>query len=344
MTVRKTFERAFRFLVPAWLTEGHGDAVLRSLTRQIDENVDRFREGLNARFPTRAVNTSGALELIGQDRGLIRGRAETAAHYAARLVAWRYPRGHRVRGSAFALLNQVSEYWGGVACQTIDANETLHERDEDGNERFEYGHSWTWDVVAGWSRFWIVVDGSSFADEHPDLGDPDLWGGALGTSGYTIGQTGVQFEDVQAIRRLLTGRAWRPAGTQPEWLVLTIDPLLSLGIRTFDETFEETFGDPQIVPDASWAHWSKQNGSGVQVATRDPRCRYWSLDPEHNNTYAGDPDLYCVAMTMPGGGTYAGDPDTYPASLTLYDGSTYAGNPASFPAALRLPDDGDPIP
>ena len=340
----RTFENTYRWLVPSWLTEGDGYSVLRSLTRQIDENVARFREGLNARFPSRAIGTDGALARIGQDRGIIQGRSETDEHYAQRLVAWRYPRGHRVRGSAFALLNQVSEYWGGVACQTIDANGTVHERRENGAERYAYGLDWTWDdqPPSNWSRFWLVLDGTSFAGAVEEIGG-EYWSDA-----DTLGQTGVTFDDVQAMRRLLTGRAWRPAGTQPEWVVVVIDHDLAPEPVAFDASFDETFGaltwSTPVSPDATWAHWSAQDGLGVQRPTRSAGCRYWSLDPEHNNTYGGDPDLFCLASQMPSGADYAGDPDAFSTGATLWGGSTYAGNPANFPSSVRLVDDGDPAP
>src|SRR6187549_1469002 len=107
-----TLRSIYKFLVPSWLSAGDGGLVLDTLTDQIDDSVEKMRESLVARFPTYAQDD--ALTLIGQDRLIPRGRAETSEHYAQRLIAWRYPRGHRVRGSAFALLNQVSEYFGGI--------------------------------------------------------------------------------------------------------------------------------------------------------------------------------------------------------------------------------------
>src|SRR6187455_2560539 len=107
----RTFRQLFRWLVPSWLAgegattedepaEHHdGEKVLLSLAVIKDAWLESLRQGLNARFPSRGPET--ALALIGRDHGIVRGRDETAAHYAERLIAWRYPRGHRVRGSAY---------------------------------------------------------------------------------------------------------------------------------------------------------------------------------------------------------------------------------------------------
>ena len=105
-------------MVPAWLYSGDGGLVLQSLAQLQDDYAARARAALEMRFPSRAADD--ALAELGRDRAIPRGRTETSAHYAARLIAWRYPRGHRTRGSAFALLEQVSEYFGGILAKTRD--------------------------------------------------------------------------------------------------------------------------------------------------------------------------------------------------------------------------------
>jgi hypothetical protein len=324
----RTFETLYRWITPYWLREGDGDAVLRSLTRLIDENVARFRTGLNSRFPTRCDDDT--LAQIGADRGIIRGRAEVSSHYAHRLVAWRSPRGHRVRGGAFALLEQVSEYFGTLTTWALDYSGNKYTRTPAGIEAWASGTGWDWDSGEDptpspepWARFWLVIDGAALFAEHPDMGDPALWGGAWGTPDYTIGQTGAVFDDAQAIRRMLTGRAWKMEGSQEEWLVVSLVTPIA------------------VAPDGWYKHWSRQV-AGVQTPTRDPDCRYWSLDPEHNNAYAGYPDRFCLSAIMPDGSTYAGDPTSFPTALAMPDGSTYAGDPTKFPVSVRLVDDGDP--
>jgi hypothetical protein len=323
----RTFRSVFYHLVPSWLYTGDGGKILHALMMMLDAWVERVRLGFVARMPTRADPV--ALALIGQDRGLLRGRTESAENYAQRLIGWRYPRGHRVRGSAFALLSQVASYWGEILCWTIDVSGNYHEHTAAGVESYTYGNAWDWDGLGSspaWGRFWLglelPIDGVS---EQLDYGDPDLWGGQIGLEGYTIGQQGVTPADVEAMRRLMRPPAWKPAGVRAEWVIVNI----------------EGSGFAGVVPDGTWLHWS-QNVAGTQTPTRDPAFRYWSLDPTRNNAYAGDPDNFPELLTVAGGTTYGGDPDEYPAVIDFPNGDEYAGNPDNFPATIQLIDDGSP--
>jgi hypothetical protein len=322
MATQKRFRNLFKFFVPSWLSTGDGEKVLWALTAVIDAANERIRQGLLARFPTYAP--ASALKLIGLDRGIVRGRDETNAHYAQRLIRWRRPRGHRVRGSAFALLEQFAEYFGGLDCYTIDVKGNRHDRTVDGEESYSYGNDWDWDgegALPRWARFWVVLDLSGIASAQLDFGDPDLWGGALGTPGYSIGQQGVTSEDVNALRRMMRGRAWKPAGTRSEWVIVSLD-------------------GSEPAPDGTWLNWSSNIG-GTQTATRSSDFRYWSLSPENNNTYAGNPDSFCEEFPDVDGDMLAGDPDSFPTTITLTTGLPYAGNPDNFPTSIRLFDDGD---
>lgn len=316
------FRTLVRWLVPAWFNRDDQAKVNQVQALMLDAHSQRLRDGITQRFPSYAGDE--ALALIGSDRGIIRGRSETKARYAARLKAWRWPRGHRTRGSAFALLEQFSDYWSGLPVWSLDASGNRHDRDVDGDESYSYGNSWTWDAVSGWARFWLVLDATGLLMAQLDWGDADLWGGDWGVSDYTWGQQGATSDDVRAVRRLVTGkRPWRPAGTQPEWMIVS-----------FDGTTP--------TPDATWEHWS-QNVAGTQTATRSASYRYWSLAPAWNNTYAGDPTNFPDDTYIVDGTTEAGDPTSFPSSATLpRSGSSYAGDPTSFPASVQLLDDGDP--
>jgi hypothetical protein len=234
VAIRHVFRRAFYKFLPGWLSSGDGEKVFASLGAVKDMYLERVRQGFEQRFPSRAGTS--ALRLIGEDRGIPRGRSETAEHYAARLRAWRFPRGHRVRGSAYALLEQVSEYWGGMFCQTIDNNGTLHQRSETGAESFSYGNTWNWDGAAStnWARFWLILR------PIPDVAISawpswsTAWGGttwgAATAAGYTWGQQGVTAADAAAMRRLVTpptvptgGPAWKPAGTRAMYIIVVLE-------------------------------------------------------------------------------------------------------------------------
>lgn len=319
----RNFRTLYRWLLPGFLLEGDGAAVVHSLAMIKDAWVERLRQGLNARFPSRTGASAQAL--IGRDRGIVRGRDETNEHYAQRLIRWRYPRGHRVRGNAFALLEQFSEYFGGVDCWTIDVRGNRFDRSAAGVETSSHGNAWDWDGAGStprWARFWVVMDLSGIASAQLDLGDPDLWGGELGTPGYSFGQQGVTEHDVLTLRGMMhSPRPWKPSGVRAEWVVVSLDGT-----------------EPE--PDGTWETWSKNVG-GTQTRARSGAFRYWSLTPERNNVYAGDPTNFPEASDDLEGGTFAGDPTSFPVSVTLPDGSVYGGNSASFPASARLIDDGD---
>lgn len=232
------FRTLYRWLVPGWmLGEGpetlendkrEGERVLFAISMMLDAATERLDQALRMRFPSMAG--PDALTLIGRDRGIPRGRSETAEHYAQRLIGWRYPRGHRVRGSAFALLNQVFEYFGRAKCWTIDVKGTRHDRAADGTESYSYGNAWNWDGVwsAGqpWARFWLNVDLStadaSF-EAHPGIGSGTCWGEKVGNPDTTIGVLGMTPQDGKAIRRLhQPPRPWKPAGTRAEYAIYSL--------------------------------------------------------------------------------------------------------------------------
>jgi len=253
------FRTAFKHLVPSWLSTGDGELVLFSLGLIKDAFYTRILAGHESKFPSR-TGPSG-LKLIGDDRGFIQGRDESNANYAARLIRWRNPKGHKVRGSAFALLEQVSIYFGGVRCWTIDRNGNRHERDENAVETFSYEYAWNWDGAPAsprWARFWIVITPNPEINvtKHPSIDDPTLWDGATfdGATevGVTLDQAGISAADVIAIKRLLTGRAWKPAGTRAEFAIIML-------------TDHNTTSPP--APDGTWGTWTG----------RDPAFGYWDL-------------------------------------------------------------------
>jgi hypothetical protein len=318
-----TWRSIAKFLVPSWLQ----GPVVDSLAQMVDDFSAQARAGLEARFPSRADDD--ALALLGVDRGLVRGLSEPSGHYAQRLIGWRFPRGHRVRGSAFALLDQVGNYFGGLYSWTIDILGNKHTRTAAGDESFSYANAWNWDgSLAELARFWVVIDptqapilGASKIIAWPSLGVAATWGGALDLPDVSIGMQGFTPDDADLLRELVNGIVpWKPLGSRAAWLIVALDGTTP-------------------VPDGTWLHWSK-NVAGVQVATRYAGARYVSLYPL-NNLYLGDPTNYPLFFTEPDGSLYAGNAASWPATVPLPDGSTYAGNAATWSATIDLVDDGD---
>jgi hypothetical protein len=313
----KRFRQIFYSLLPWWLTNGEGELVQYVLGLMRDHMATRARLSLEARFPSRAG--ASALALIGADRGIIRGRAETRDAYVNRLKAWRYPRGHRVRGDA--------QYWGATDLDvfTVSQNLVRNRREPDGTETTTYSTEWNWDNgdPAHWGRFWVVMlcQPAMGVDYTPYFGDPSLW--EYNDVTACIGLTGVTPEDVVAMRRLLRGRAWKPAGVRAEWMVFSkdaVEPVLEAG---------------------DWGRWGVDSG-GVRVAARSADYRYVSLSPEANNTYPQGPTRWPATVTLVDGTTYDGDPTSFDVTaVPLPGGRLYTGNPTRFPVKVQLVDDGD---
>jgi len=300
------FRTLFRFLVPSWMSRGDGGLLLHTLTTLIDVHQQRLLDGVRSRFPSRAGTS--ALALLSYDRGLTRGRDETDAHFAERLKAWRGRAGHRTRGNAFAFLRQLSEYWGALACWTVDTKGDRRARAADGTETADI-ISWTWDTVAAaqWGRFWGVLDAGETLASQADFGD-------------TIGIAGSTLQDWLAVRQLLASPfRWAPAGTLPMWLIVSLDGSFP-------------------APDATWAQWGVVDGTDY-VPARSADYRYVCLRGELRE-WAGDPAQATESVTTPRW-SFDGDDTLFPATITMPDGSTYAGDSAIFPATITLPDDGD---
>lgn len=328
-TVRTLYDK----ITPHWLhVEGDGPRVLFALASVIDASIQRLRDGLDARFPSRTGES--ALELISRDRGMIRGRTEAAAHFAERLKRWRSPFGHRVRGNAFALLEQVSEYFGGLMGWTFDTRGTVDSRTAVGAVATEYGNTLRWDAACAdplqWSRFWVVVDGSGMFETQYEMGDVRLYGGDLGSQDYALGLRGFAPADARAMRRLLyrsnAGAPWRPAGTQPEWLIISLD-----GTNPLDGSGP--------APASDWGTWSTIV-AGVQTPIRPDAYRYVSLDVSHNNEYAGLREYPAEIILMSGVHTTGSD-TVWNAYIELTEGTQVVGDPDIFPATIPLVDDGD---
>jgi len=333
----RTFSALRKFFLPSWMLDDEADgAFARTLAGMLDEHVARMRSGMEQRFPSRAG--AEALALCGADRLIVRGRDETAAHYAARLRAWRYPRGHRVRGNVFALLEQIAEYFGGGPFVTwgVDRTGNRRYRDGFGAESFERGDPWVWDSLDAnqWSRQWIVISnegvaavlasvspapGAPLFRAQPSFGDAALWGGALSTPGYCVGIAGTTSEDWRTVVSLTRGpHRWLPAGVRGEWIIV----VLSGAAPT---------------PDATYAKWGKLDGTSY-VASRASNARYVALRSALLD-YAGDTD-FAVDFDDVDGGTIAGDATSFPATITLPDATAYAGDVTDYPETVRLVDDG----
>jgi hypothetical protein len=234
----KRFREIWKWLVPGWLQEGDGELV------QYTEGVmlDAFQESCHqtAKLMLPSVCVEDALARIGADRAIPRGFAEPDASYRERLRRWRYPRGHRIRGNAPALLEQVEATLGGTIHQTIDVRGTRYTHGTDGAER---GVTWNWDGEAftpNWGRFWLVV--KSTGSLWPSW-DDGAWGDTWDSpDGSCWAGSGIHSGEIAAVVRLTkVGRlSWVPAGRRPVYLVIWFE------------------GETYPAPDGTWDEWGNR--------------------------------------------------------------------------------------
>lgn len=238
---RRTYDTVWRFMIPGNFHNGEGELVQRTEGAFLNMFAEACRQTAWLMFPSRAP--ADALVKIGADRGIPRGFSEPADAYRERLRAWRYPRGHRIRGNATGLLEQIAAVFGGaVEAQTIDARGTRYTWGEDGGTTVERGVSWDWDgeaLTPNWARFWVVlqVEGATFPGTW-DEEDEDEWD----TPEESWASDELHPGQLAAVARLCrVGRlSWTPAGRRPIYCVIWFD------------------GETYPAPDGTWDEWTNR--------------------------------------------------------------------------------------
>lgn len=216
MTITRRFRNIWKWLVPGWLQSGQGELVLFVQGMLKDAFSERMLQTARLQFPSTCP--SDALDMHGRSRALLRGLFEPEENYRARLAGWRYPEGHRTRGTAGAMLAQFVLALRGKHHVVIDAR----------NKRTESGSggtlpaAWDWDAVASsqWGRYWLVC--KSTGSPWPSFTDPG-WLASWGDVTATLAGAGIHAGEVAAVRDQLASNrrlGWTPAGVRGVNLVL----------------------------------------------------------------------------------------------------------------------------
>lgn len=248
----RKFRTVWKFLTPGWLQEDQGGKLLYTLGYVKDVFYEGMRQRAWLSLPSLAAADS--LAFHGHDRALPRGLFEPADTYRARLAAWRFPKGHRVRGTAGALLEQVSIALRSTEQVTVDQRGTEYRRDADGVVTVTRDVVWNWDsetLLPNWGRYWVVVQ--STGEPWPSFTD-GAWGDTvLGAEDVALAGDGIHPGEVDAVRKVVSNArlGWTPAGRRAIYLVIRFP------------------GDPYPMPDGTWDEWP----------SRDPAYRYVSLHP-----------------------------------------------------------------
>lgn len=245
--VTRTFQSLWYWLVPGFLQQGDGERVQQVIGLVHDAFVERCRQTAVLDCPSYAP--ADQLPVLGVDRGIRRGQFEPEASYRQRLLRWRWPRGHRIRGNAIALLEQVQAAVRGTSWTTIDQRGT---RFDYGSDSATLGVTWDWDGAAllpNWGRYWIVIE--STGAPWPSFAD-GAWGDTvLGDESTCLAGSGVTPGELDAVKQLTKpgNLSWTPAGRRAIYLTLYFS------------------GDPFPAPTGDWDEW----------ANRDPSYRYVPL-------------------------------------------------------------------
>lgn len=213
---------AFRDRLPElarapWLQRYWLYRLLYAFALHVDALWDWVVLGMLARYPTHAP--PDALPVLGRERGIRRGFAESLDAYAARLLRWLPDR--KIKGSPYALMEQLAGYFTGysVRIRVVNAAGSWYTRLSDGTYEW-YSASpsnWDWDGdTASWSRYWIIlyVPTALWSPEglwsNPGtFGDGGVWGSSMA------------YEQGQAVKAIV--RDWNPPHARCEDIIITWD-------------------------------------------------------------------------------------------------------------------------
>lgn len=262
MSATVRFRDAFRNFVPPWLSDRYpklksvGYQLLWTMIAPLDAAAEHLAEGIAAAWPSFG-SVSGSLDVIGRTRGLLRGKSDTDADYAARLLKWlEY---WREAGSAENLARQLHEYLAGrPRVRVITRSGVWVTVNADGTVTRNTA-AWNWDGTSNperagyWSEMWIVIYPTPYAQA-------DNWGvGTWGDTPYALGHN-APVEDVDAVKGIIA--QWKSAHTRVRSV------LWCTSSTRYDPT------SPGTLPNGQWGEWSVP-GTGAPSARNLTETRYW---------------------------------------------------------------------
>jgi hypothetical protein len=236
-------------LSPPWLSVGVAEKILYTYGLMFDMLGDAAVAAVQMRFPGAYSWTS--LPLIGRDRQVPRGLAESNSDYANRLRGWWDT--HRGAGNPYCLLKQIyaatgflARYWiiNDRACRWVYDPVQSHPYTygppsgpytswDDAGHITQYSY-YGMPSVWGWGpehlpfRFWVVIELSSV----DQIGLPPVWAPPPPSgrtadrppnNTQTLGSTATPAL-AQTIRNLV--RSWKPAFMRCESIIITWDSFL----------------------------------------------------------------------------------------------------------------------
>lgn len=252
-----TFRDTLLRVVPRWLRGHWGSRYLYAIGIHLDTVAEAATAAVKLRFP--GVYSPEGLGLLGKERGIMRGIAETDEAYAYRLSRWWDDR--KRKGNAFALAFQLQGILGPhrPRIRVVNQSGSWYTLNEDGSTAV-HNAAWDWDGnVNAWSRFWVII--------YPP---PELWvsegtwgdGKTRWGDGGTWGTTATPAQCAM-VRALIT--EWQAAHARCAKIIIALDPA----------SFDPETTPASELPDGKWGRWSKDDGTGARVPARLKTARYW---------------------------------------------------------------------
>ena len=251
------FRDRIKTLCPTWLQDGVGERLMYSAGLGVDLVAEKSLQAIRARMPGKG--DPSALPILGADRRIRRGFAETDESYAGRLSgafdSW------QIAGTARGKMEQLAGYLSPeqVVFRQVSNSSAWDTLAIDGS----YSHTlaspanWDWDGDStSWWRFWVILyPPASLWVTEGTWGDGQLWGdgGTWGTTATT--------EQIASLKAIVAD--WRAAHAVPLWLVIAFDPA----------SFDPAGAPGAPLPDGTWGTWGT-DVAGVRVPSRLATARY----------------------------------------------------------------------
>lgn len=256
---------AVRRLIPPWMRDRvaagftTGFKYIYVFGLMCDLLIQFALEGIRAKFPSLAP--SEALSVIGRDRRIRRGLAESDASFLARLLLWLDS--WRRAGSAYAMLEQLKAYLGVAGTiRIVNANGTWWTLKLDGTFERKVTlptKNWNWDNNAAlWARFWVVLYAADYGwTRDGTWGDGATWG----DNGMGWGLSNLSWQSVLDLRGIIA--EWKSAESVCKHVIIS---------------FDAAYPDPNAaagapMPDGTWGYFYK-NSAGAAVSARDARLLF----------------------------------------------------------------------
>lgn len=260
--------------VPPWLSDRPskgltvGFRVLYAGALIADAVIEQADQALSAKLP--GIGTPTALDTIGQDRGIFRGRADDDLSYARKLREWidRWSSA----GQAYALAREVQDYLGPIpdgggelyTVRVFNRSGAVVSRDAAGEvttlKPGEAAWTWNWDGLshperAGWwSDLWVVVTPMPWATIPEWAESTTAWG-----------QDAPQ-PQVAVLREIAA--SWKAGHSYVRAVIFA--PSEHEGVPVLDPATIATSGQPN----GWWGAWSR-DVAGVRVPARPDWMRFW---------------------------------------------------------------------